>query len=156
MNLNIIGVKKGHVMSSAIMAITGLIIGLLTMPAEATVLLKTLDGMAFPVLEVMNVFLIDFPMSILAAVLFTLINKGAKIKDGIICGFLFLLIIIFLIFSVGVSTGMAEPIADTAIKSSHLFGFAFPIFCLIFLLFDFGVCVLGGILGITIMREMKK
>ena len=90
-------VKKSHAISSAIMAIVGLIIGLLTMPTEARVLLKTVDGMAYPILEVLNVFLIDLPMSIFAAVLFTLMNRDARIKDGIICGSLYLVIIIFLI-----------------------------------------------------------
>ncbi len=71
------------------------------MPIEAEILLKTVDGLAWLILEVMNVLLIDFPMCLLAGLTFAYLHEDAELKDGIICGILFLIVMIFLIFTVG-------------------------------------------------------
>ena len=135
---------------SSIFAIVGFVIGLTTMPIEAEILLKTVDGLAWLMLEVINVLLIDFPMCLLAGLTFAHLHKDAKLRDGVICGTLFLIVIIFLIFTAGQLFTITEPIKIASGELKSFFGAKYVLIGLTFLIFDFGMCMLGGVLGIVI------
>jgi hypothetical protein len=138
------------------MAFLALPIGFTTIPLEISALLKEVGWMAFPIVEVMNVFLIDFPMSMLAAILFSIINKKSRIEDGVMCGFLYLSILILLIIPVGLFTENAKPMIKGAIMLQQNLGLMFPVLCVLFLLMDYGMCMLGGVLGVIIVNELRR
>jgi hypothetical protein len=144
---------KNHLISSALMAFFALPIGLTTIPLEMAALLKEVGWMAYPIIEVLNVFLIDFPMSILACLLFSIVNKKVRVKDGMICGLLYLTILIGLIFTVA-SLGNVEPMIKGITMLQQNLGLMFLVWCVMFLLLDYGMCILGGALGVVIVNEL--
>ena len=150
------GNRIRYLMISSIFAIVGFVIGLATMPIEAEILLKTVDGLAWLILEIINVLLIDFPMCLLAGLTFAYLHKDAELKDGVICGILFLIVIIFLIFTVGQLFAITEPIKIAFGELRNLFGVKSVLVSLPFLIFDFGMCMLGGVLGIVVGSMIRR
>ena len=94
--------------------------------------------------------LIDFPMCLLAGLTFARLHKDGELMDGVICGTLFLVVIIFLIFTVGQLFAITEPIKIAFGELKNLFEAKYMLVGLPFLIFDFGMCMLGGILGIIV------
>ncbi|MDK2782341.1 MAG: hypothetical protein PWR13_1369 [Archaeoglobi archaeon] len=146
---------RNHLTSSVSVAFLALPVGFATIPLEMSALLEKVGWMAYPIVEVLNVFLIDFPMSMLAGILFSIVNKKARVKDGMICGLLYLTILILLIF-IAASLGNVEPMMKGITALQRNLGLIFPAWCVMFLLLDYGMCMFGGVLGVIVAKEFWR
>jgi len=135
------------------MVFFALLFGIALVPIEVKALSREIGWMAYSLLLIKDIFLIDFPMSMLAAMLFSIVDKKPQVEDGIICGVLYLSILIPLIFIIGTITKMLPTEAIIALQQN--LGPVFIAWGVMYLLLDYGLCILGGILGIIVVRELR-
>jgi len=83
----------------------------------------------------------------------SIVNKKPQVKDEIICGVLYFSVLIPLIFIIGTITKMLPTEAIIALQQN--LGPVFIAWGVMYLLLDYGFCILGDILGVIFVRELR-
>lgn len=138
----------------------GLFLGETVMAVQFNALQPLLGGMTFLTVEAFGALLVDFPMSVVAGCLIAKKTGASKSKYGILAGAGFLTIFIALIAFMGVlhkfttlfDAGLGDAVILAVQTAWQQFGFHFGVMVFMFLLFDYFLCMLGGIIGFNIIQ----
>jgi|GEM_PF-2630153 len=160
--LNIIREHKTAFLVGAIIpSIFGLFLGETVMAVQFKALQPILAGMTFLTVEILGVFLIDFPMSVIAGCIIAKKTDISKSKYGIIAGAVFLTTFIIIVGIMGILHnfttifdvfGLGNAVILAAQTALQQFGFHLGVMVVMFMVFDYFLCMLGGILGFKIIQ----
>lgn len=149
--------QRAFVAVGLIIGVIGLFMGPVIMTPAYRVLQPALGGMTLTVLELMFAFLIDFPLAALASVVTCRVIHARRPADGALAGAFFLAVLIALIsvclvfgplnsFVNVLALGEVFPSA-VASASAELGQGTLALLVVMFVLFDFVLCTLGGLAG---------
>ena len=143
-------------------SIIGIFLAETVMVIQFNTLQPILGGITFITVEALGACLIDFPMSVLAGFIIAGKTGTSSLENGALAGASFLTVFILLVACAG---GILHRFAgfvdvfglgDAALFAAQIaweqFGYRFAVIMFMFLVADYLLCMLGGILGFMIIR----
>ena len=140
----------------------GLFLAETVMAVQFTALQPILGGMTFLTVEIFGAWLVDFPLSVVAGCIISKKIGASEAKYGALAGAFFLTIFLLLVACIGGGLHQFAPFFDVfglgnavllaAQTAREQLGFHFVVIMLVFLVSDYFLCMLGGILGFHIVK----
>lgn len=154
--------RTAFLLGTLLPGIVGLFLAELVMAVQFNALQPILGGMTFLTVEALGAWLVDFPLSVLAGCIIAKKMGASELKYGALAGAAFLTVFILLVVSVGGVLHQFAPVFDVfglgdavvvAVQTARQqLGFHLGVIMIVFLVSDYLLCMLGGILGFTIIR----
>ncbi len=147
-------------------SIIGLFLAETVMAVQFNILQPILGGMTFLTVEALGAFLVDFPLSVLAGCIIAKKTGASESKYGTLAGAAFLTVFILLVVCVG---GVLHQFTDffdvfrlgdavlVAVQTAReQLGFHFGIIMFMFIISDYLLCMLGGMVGFHIIKLVTE
>ena len=153
--------SRAFLIGTIIPSVFGLFLGETVMAAQFNALQPILAGMTLITVEIFGVFLVDFPMSVIAGCIIARKSGMSKSKYGVIAGASFLTVFLVIVALMGILHnfttyfdifGLGNSVILAAQTAVQQFGFHLGIMMVMLLVFDYFLCMLGGILGFNIVQ----
>ena len=143
-------------------SVFGLFLAETVLAVQFKALQPILGGMTFLTVEVFGAWLVDFPLSVVAGCIVTQKMGASEAKYGALAGVVFLTIFILLVACIGGGLHQFAPFFDVfglgnavllAVQTAwQQLGFHLGAIAFMFLVSDYFLCMLGGILGFNIIQ----
>jgi hypothetical protein len=140
----------------------GLFLAETVMAVQFTALQPILGGMTFLTVELFGAWLVDFPLSVVAGCIITKKIDATDAKFGALAGAVFLTIFIMLVACIGGGLhqfatffdvfGLGNAVLLAAQTARQQLGFHLGVIVFMFMVSDYLLCMLGGMLGFHIVR----
>jgi hypothetical protein len=160
--LNIISrYKTAFLVGTIIPSIIGIFLAEFIMAAQFDALQPILAGMTLFIVEILGVFLVDFPMSVLAGCIISRKTGLSESKYGNLAGTSFLTVFIIIVGLMGILHnfttvfdvfGLGNAVILAAQAAFQQFGVKLVVMIVMLLIFDYFLCMLGGTLGFNILN----
>ena len=154
--------RTAFLIGTLLPSIIGLFLAEAVMAVQFNALQPILGGMTFLTVEALGAWLVDFPLSVLAGCIITKKVGASKPTYGALAGAAFLTVFILLVASVGGGLrqfttffdvfGLGDAVLIAAQTARQQLGFHLGVIVFMFLISDYFLCMLGGILGFNIIR----
>ena len=154
--------RSAFLMGTLLPGIIGLFLAETVMAVQFNALQPILGGMTFLTVEALGAWLVDFPLSVLAGCIITRKIGASEPKYGALAGAAFLTVFLLLVASVGGGLrqfttffdvfGLGDAVLLAAQTARQQLGFHLGVIMFMFLVSDYFLCMLGGILGFNITR----
>jgi hypothetical protein len=154
--------RTAFLMGTLLPSIVGLFLAETVMAVQFNALQPILGGMTFLTVEALGAWLVDFPLSVLAGYIITRKIGASEAKDGALAGVAFLTVFLLLVASVGGGLrqfttffdvfGLGDAVLVATQTARQQLGFHLGVIVFMFLVSDYFLCMLGGILGFHITR----
>lgn len=154
--------RTAFLMGTLLPGIVGLFLAETVMAIQFNALQPILGGMTLLTVEAFGAWLVDFPLSVLAGCIISRKTGISEPKYGALAGAAFLTVFILLVASVGGGLrqfttffdvcGLGDAVLVAAQTAKQQLGFHLGMIVFMFLIFDYFLCMLGGILGFHIIR----
>lgn len=118
-------------------------------------------GMTLITVETLGAILVDFPLSVVAGVIIAKKIGTTESKYGVLTGTMFLTVFIIIVLCMGflhnLTTffdvfGLGDAVIRGVQTAWQQFGFHLGVMMFLFLVFDYFLCMLDGILGFKIVQ----
>jgi hypothetical protein len=146
-----------YAVTCVVLGLAGLPLGPLIMAPAYQVLQPAMGPMTLIAVEMLFALLIDFPLATLASAVITRSGRARNAREGALAGVSFLTVFMVLILACIVGSGLGPWIASLALSdvfpqavasASKAFGpVTFGLMGLMFVAFDYCLCLLGGVAG---------
>jgi len=143
-------------------SVLGLFLAETMLSVQFTSLQPILGGMTFLTVEFLGAWLVDFPLSVVAGCIITKNIGLSEPKYGTMAGAIFFTIFLVLVACVGGGLHQFAPFFDVfglgnavllAVNTAKQeFGFHLGVIIFMFIVFDYFICMLGGLLGFYIAQ----
>jgi hypothetical protein len=154
--------RSAFLMGTFFPGFIGLFLAETVMAVQFKALQPILGGMTFLTVEAFGAWLVDFPLSVLAGCIITRKTGASELKYGALAGAVFLTVFILLVAIVGgglsqLTTffdvfGLGSAVLLAAQTARQQLGFHLGVIMIMFLVADYFLCMLGGMLGFIIIR----
>ncbi|MBK8902451.1 MAG: hypothetical protein IPM53_14790 [Anaerolineaceae bacterium] len=154
--------RKAFLIGTILPSIAGLFLAETVMAVQFKALQPILGGMTFLTVEALGAWLVDFPLSVLAGCMMARKIGTSEIRYGALAGAAFLTVFILLVGIVGgglrqLTTffdvfGLGDAVLVAVQTARQQLGFHLGVIMFMFLVSDYFLCMLGGILGFHIIR----
>jgi len=154
--------RKAFLIGTLLPSIAGLFLAETVMAVQFNALQPILGGMTFLTVEALGAWLVDFPLSVLAGGMIAKKIGASESRYGALAGAAFLTIFILLVAVVGGGLrqfttffdvfGLGDAVLVAAQTARQQLGFHLGVIVFMFLVSDYFLCMLGGMLGFHIIR----
>ncbi len=154
--------RTAFLIGTILPGIAGLFLAETVIAIQFKALQPILGGMTFLTVEALGAWLVDFPLSVLAGCIITRKSGASEAKYGALAGAAFLTVFILLVAIVGGGLhqfkmifdvfGLGDAVLIAAQTARQQLGFHLGVIMFMFLVSDYFLCMLGGILGFNIIQ----
>jgi hypothetical protein len=154
--------RTTFLVGAIIPGVIGLFLAETVMAVQFKALQPILGGMTFLTVEIIGAMLVDFPLSVVAGCIITMKMGASEAKYGALAGAFFLTTFILLVACIGGGLrlfttffdvfGLGSAVLLAAQTAWQLLGFHFGVILFMFMVFDYFLCMLGGILGFHLVQ----
>jgi hypothetical protein len=154
--------RTAFLVGAIIPGVLGLFLAETVMAVQFKALQPILGGMTFLTVEFFGAFLVDFPLSVVAGCTITRKMGASEARFGALAGAFFLTIFILLVACIGgglhqITTvfdvfGLGSVVVLAVQTARQQLGFHFGVIIFMFLVFDYCLCMLGGIVGFHLVK----
>lgn len=153
--------KTTFLVGTFIPGIFGLFLAEIIMAAQFNALQPILGSMTFLTVEIFGIFLVDFPMSVLAGCIIARKTGISESRYGALAGASFMTVFIMLVASMGILHtfityfdvfGLGNAVILAAQTAFQQFGLHLVVMIAMLIVFDYFLCMLGGIIGFIIIQ----
>ncbi len=153
--------RNAFLLGTIIPALFGLFLGEAVISVMFHALQPILAGMTLITVETLGAILVDFPLSVVSGVIIAKIIGTNKSKYGVLTGAIFLTVFIVIVLCMGLLHnlttlfdvfGLGNAVILAIQTAWQQFGFHLGLLMFMFLIFDYFLCMLGGILGFKIVQ----
>lgn len=154
--------RAAFMLGTLLPAFIGLFLAEIVMAVQFRALQPVLGGMTFLTVEALGAWLIDFPLSVVASCIITKRSGASQPEHGALAGAVFLTVFILLVASVGGGLrlfttvfdvfGLGDAVLTAVLSARQELGFHLGPIMFMFLVADYFLCMLGGMLGFHIIR----
>lgn len=168
--INIWGILRKHrtafLIGTLLPSIIGLFLVEFVMTVQFNILQPILGGMTFLTVEALGAFLVDFPLSVLAGCIIAKKTGSSESRYGALAGAAFLTVFILLVVCVGGGLhqftnffdvfGLGDAVLVAVQTARKQLGFHFGVIMFMFMVSDYLLCMLGGMLGFHIIKLVTE
>ncbi len=150
------------VIGTLIPAIFGLLLAELVLAPMFYALQPILQGMTLITVETFGALLVDFPLSVIAGFIIAKKMGITESKYGALAGAIFLTVFIVVVLCMGlflrnITTyfdvfGLGDAVFLAVKIAWQQFGYRLGVMMFMFLIFDYFLCMMGGMLGFKIVQ----
>lgn len=150
------------VLGTLIPAIFGLLLAELVLAPMFHALQPVLHGMTLITVETFGALLVDFPLAVIAGFIMAKKTNLTESKYGVLVGAIFLTVFIIVVLCIGlflrnITTffdvfGLGDAVILAVKTAWEQFGYNLAVMIFMFLIFDYVLCMLGGMLGFKIVQ----
>jgi hypothetical protein len=154
--------RTTFLVGALIPSVFGLFLAETVMAVQFNALQPILGGMTFLTVEVLGAWLVDFPLSVVAGCIITKKMGASEAKYGALAGAVFLTIFLILVACIGGGLhqfatsfdvfGLGDAVLLAAQTARQQLGFHLGVIMFMFMVSDYFLCMLGGILGFHLVR----
>ena len=154
--------RATFLVGALIPSVLGLVLAETVMAVQFKALQPILGGMTFLTVEVLGAWLVDFPLSVVAGCIIAKRTGASEAGYGALAGAVFLTVFILLVACIGGGLylfatffdvfGLGNAVLLAAQTAIQQFGFHLGVMVLLFMVSDYFLCMLGGILGFHLVR----
>lgn len=153
--------RNAFLLGTIIPVLFGLFLGETVISAMFHALQPILAGMTLITVETLGAIFVDFPLSVVVGVIIAKKIGTTESKYGVLTGTIFLTVFIIIVLCMGllhnVTTffdvfGLGDAVILAVQTAWRQFGFHLGVMMFMFLVFDYFLCMLGGILGFKIVQ----
>lgn len=153
--------RNAFLLGSIIPALFGLFLGETVISVMFHALQPILVGMTLITVETLGAIFVDFPLAVVAGVFIAKKIGTTESQYGVLSGAFFLTVFIIIVLCMGllhnVTTffdvfGLGNAVILAIQTAWQQFGFRLGVLMFMFLVFDYFLCMLGGILGFKIVQ----
>ena len=154
--------RTAFLVGSIIPGIIGLFLAETVMAVQFTALQPILGGMTLLTVELFGAWLVDFPLSVVAGFIITRKINATEAKVGALAGAVFLTVFLILVACIGgglhqLTTffdvfGLGNAVILAVQTARQQLGFHLGVILFMFMVSDYFLCMLGGMLGFHLVR----
>lgn len=153
--------RNAFLLGTIIPALFGLFLAEAVISVMFHALQPILAGMTLITVETLGAIFVDFPLSVVAGVIIAKKIGTTESKYGVLTGAMFLTVFIVIVLCMGLLHNITTffdvfSLGDAVIFAVQTawqeFGFHLGVMMFMFLVFDYLLCMLGGILGFKIVQ----
>lgn len=156
--------RNALLLGTIIPALFGLFLAESVISVMFHVLQPILAGMTLVTVETLGAILVDFPLSVVAGIIITKkigIPESTESKQGVLVGAIFLTVFIVIVLCMGLLHnfttffdvyGLGNAVILAVQTAWQQLGFHLGVMMFMFLVFDYCLCMLGGMLGFKIVQ----
>jgi len=154
--------RTTFLIGALIPGVFGLFLAEIVMAVQFKALQPILRGMTFLMVEVLGAWLVDFPLSVVAGCIIAKKMGTSEARYGALAGAVFLTIFIILVACIGGGLhqfttffdvfGLSNAVLLAVQTAWQQLGFHLGAIAFMFLVSDYFLCMLGGILGFKIIQ----
>ena len=154
--------RIAFLVGALIPSVFGLFLAETVMAVQFNVLQPILGSMTFLTVEIIGALLVDFPLSVVAGCIITKKIGASEAKYGALAGAVFLTIFLMLVACIGGVLhqfapffdvfGLGDAVLLAAQTAREQLGFHLVVIMFMFMVSDYFLCMLGGILGFHLVR----
>ncbi len=158
--------RTAFLMGTFIPGIVGLFLAEIVMAVQFNILQPILGGMTFLTVEALGAWLVDFPLSVLAGCIIAKKTGASDSRYGTLAGAAFLTVFILLVVCVGGGLhlltnffdvfGLGDAVIVAVQTAREQLGFHLGVIMFMFVISDYLLCMLGGILGFHIIKLVTE
>lgn len=156
--------RNAFLLGTIIPALFGLLLGETVISVMFHALQPILAGMTLLTVETLGAILVDFPLSVVAGIIIAKKignQESTESKYGVMTGAIFLTVFIVIVLCMGLLHnfttffdvfGLGNAVILAAQTAWQQFGFHLGVMLFMFLVFDYFLCMIGGMLGFKIVQ----
>lgn len=153
--------KNAFLLGIIIPVLFGLFLGETVISVMFHALQPILAGTTLVTVETMGAILVDFPLSVVAGIIIAKKIGTTESKYGVLTGAVFLTVFIVIVLCMGILHnfttffdvyGLGNAVILAVQTAWQQFGFHLGVMMFMFLIFDYFLCMLGGMLGFKIVQ----
>lgn len=153
--------KNAFLLGTIIPVLFGLFLGEVVISVMFHALQPILAGTTLVTVETLGAILVDFPLSVVAGIIIAKKIGTTESKYGVLTGAVFLTVFIVIVLCMGILHnfttffdvyGLGNAVILAVQTAWQQFGFHLGVMMFMFLVFDYFLCMLGGILGFKIVQ----
>lgn len=154
--------RTAFLVGGVIPSVFGFFLAETVMAIQFSAMQPILGGMTFLTVELFGAWLVDFPLSVVAGCIITKKMGASEAKYGALAGAVFLTIFLMLVACIGGGLhqfttffdvfGLGNAVLLAVQTARQQLGFHLAVIMFMFIVSDYFLCMLGGILGFHLVR----
>jgi hypothetical protein len=154
--------RTAFLVGTLIPCVFGLFLAETVMAVQFNALQPILGGMTLLTVELFGAWLVDFPLSVVAGFIITRKTGATEAKVGALAGAVFLTVFLILVACIGgglhqLTTffdvfGLGDAVLLAVQTARQQLGFHLGVILFMFMVSDYFLCMLGGMLGFHLVR----
>jgi hypothetical protein len=154
--------RTAFLVGALIPSALGLFLAEIVMAVQFNALQPILGGMTFLTVELLGAWLVDFPLSVIAGIIITRKIGACDARYGALAGAVFLTTFLILVACIGGGLhqftsffdvfGLGDAVLLAVQTARQQLGFHLGVIVFMFMVSDYFLCMLGGILGFHLTR----